>query len=320
MAHTHDHQDSAPHGAAALHATDGRARVKMLTLAFGLNGALLIVQIAGGIAFDSLALLADSAHLATDVLGLAIAVVAERLVRRPATDRHSYGLQRAEVLGAFANGVLLLVATVWIAVEAARRMSGDGHVDGAGVAVLGVVGLVVNLGSAWGIGRVAGRSLNLRGAWLHLMADAAGSVLAIVAGVAVWVWDAQLADPIVSLLLAAIVTVLALRLVRDALQVLLEGAPSGVDRAEVIAELREQPGVVDVHHVHLWALASDAPALSAHVVLSNDLSLHAAQAHGDRLRSMLAERFGISHATIELECHACATDEEDDTQATAHRH
>jgi cobalt-zinc-cadmium efflux system protein len=247
-------------------------------------------------------------------LGLAVALVAERLLARPATDRHSNGLQRAEVLGALANGVLLLAATVWITVEAIRRLGHLGHIDGPGVAALGLLGLVVNLASALALGRVAGSSLNLRGAWLHLMADAAGSVLALIAGVAVWVWDARAVDPIVSLLLAAIVVVLAVRLVRDATHVLLEGVPAGLDSTEVADVLRADPSVLDVHHVHVWALASDAHALSAHVVLEGDPSLHEAQELGDALRAVVAERFGIDHTTLELECHACDAPDDDPDQ------
>lgn len=308
----HDHAGHR-HGGAGhvdLRSLDRARRARVLAIALGLNGILLVVQVIGGLAFGSLALLADSAHLATDVLGLGVALVAERLLARPATKRHSYGLQRAEVLGALANGILLLAATVWITVEAIRRLGDVGHIDGPGVAALGLLGLIVNLVSALAIGRVAGGSMNLRGAWLHLMADAAGSVLALIAGVAIWVWDARAADPIVSLLLAALVVVLAVRLVRDATHVLLEGVPAGVDPAEVAAALRAQPSVLDVHHVHVWALASDAHALSAHIVLDGEPSLHEAQERGHALRAVVAERFGIDHTTLELECHAC--DEPDD--------
>lgn len=277
----------------------------MLWLALSLNAGLLVVQLVGGIAFGSLALLADSAHLATDVLGLVVALAAQRLVTRPATDKHSYGLQRAEVLGALSNGVLLLAATAWITYEAVLRFGEPGHIDGTGVTVLGAIGLVVNLVSAIAVARVAGSSLNLRGAWLHLASDAAGSVLAMASGVAVLVWDATLVDPIVSLLLAVLVGILAWRLVRDAAHVLLEGAPGGVTTDAIRELLCNEPGVTDVHHIHLWSLTSEASAMSAHVVLSDEPTLHEAQAIGQRLRAILEDRLDVGHATLELECHAC---------------
>ncbi|HEU4480514.1 MAG TPA: cation diffusion facilitator family transporter [Actinomycetota bacterium] len=269
------------------------------------NALYTAIEIVAGLAFDSLALLADAAHMATDVAALGVALFAHRLVERPVSERHSYGLVRAEVLGASINALLLMAASVWIVVEAAGRIGSPADVDGAGAVVVATIGLAVNLVSALVLSRSAGQSLNMRGALLHMVADAVGSVGAIAAGVIVVVWSADRADPIVSVGIAALVAWSAWRLLKEATHVLLEGTPAGVDPGAVVGALRDDVDVEEVHHVHLWSLASDVPALSAHVVLKGEMTLHEAQLHGERLKRLLRERFRIDHSTLELECHAC---------------
>ena len=270
------------------------------------NAAFLVVEVAGGLAFESLALLADAAHMLSDVAALGIALVAHRLVERPATARHSFGLQRAEVLAAQINGLALLGASAWIFYEAAQRIRDPAQVEGGGLLAVALGGLIVNLASAAMLARVAGASLNLRGAFAHMLADAAGSVAAVIAGLAVILADATWVDPVASIAVGLLVLVSAWQLLRDTTGVLLEGTPRGMDPAAVEAALAAGDAVERVHHLHLWNLASDTPALSAHVVLAGEVSLHEAQERGDALKTMLAERFGIAHATLELECHPCA--------------
>lgn len=278
---------------------------RRLGVALGLNVGLAGAQIAGGVAFGSLALLADSAHQVVDVVALATVALARWLARRPPTERHTYGFQRADVLAAQASALLLLGSVAWIVVEAIRRLQGEEPVDGAGVIVLALVGLAVNAGSALALLRGADRSLGIRSAVVHLVADAAGSVGVLVAGLAVTLAGATWVDPAVSLLIAASVLVAAIRLLREANHLLLEGAPPGLDPQRVTDALGQAPGVEAVHHVHLWALASDQPALSAHVVLAGEITLHEAQGRAHDLRALLHDRFGIEHATLELECHPC---------------
>jgi cobalt-zinc-cadmium efflux system protein len=285
--------------------TLGTRRRRALSLALAANGALLVVEVGGGLAFGSLALLADAAHLASDVLALGIALAAQSLMERPASVRHTYGLMRVEILGALANGTLLAALALFIGWEAVRRIGAPEEVGGAGVAFVGVVGLGVNAASAWLLARTAGASLNMRGAVAHMFADAAGSLGAIVAGVAVVLWGAEWADPVVSLGIGALILWSAWRLLRDTVHILLEGAPRDLDARELEDALRSDPSVEDVHHLHVWNIASETPALSAHVVLGGDTTLHEAQEHGDRLKAELARRYGIRHATLELECHAC---------------
>ena len=285
------------------------AQRRALWIALGANAAFMLVEAAGGLVFHSLALLADAAHMLSDVAGLSVALIAQQLVERRATARHTYGLQRAEVLGAQANGLTLLVVAAWVVFEAARRVGNPSDVVGGGLLVVAALGLCVNVGSAVLLARAGGESLNMRGALVHMVLDAAGSVGAIVAGVAVVAWDATWVDPAVSILIAVLVVWSAWGLLRDTTQVLLEGTPRGMDPAAVEAAIAAQSNVDAVHHLHLWNLASDVPALSAHVVLRGEVTLHEAQQQGERLKALLDEQFGIEHATLELECHACDTDE-----------
>ena len=171
--------------------------------------------------------------------------------------------------------------------------------------MVAAIGLAVNLVGAGIVRRERGHSLNMQGAYMHMLFDAIGSVAAIVAGFAVFVWDADWIDPVASLVIAAIIVWATWGLVRDAINVLLEGTPRGMDHAAVEMALRQQPGVESVHHLHLWNLASDVRALSAHVVLEGPLDLHEAQNRGDELKEMLRGRFGVEHSTLELECHDC---------------
>ena len=281
------------------------AQTRALKLALGINACYLVVEIVGGIVFGSLALLADAGHMLSDVVGLGVAIAAHGLMGRPASVRHTYGLQRTEVLGALANGVILVGVVVWIGIEAIQRLSAPPSVAGGGLLVVATFGLVVNLASAWIVRRERGHSLNMQGAYMHMLFDAIGSLAAIVAGVAVFVWDADWVDPLASLVIAGIIVWATWGLLRDAINVLLEGTPRGMDHTAVEMALKEQPGVESVHHLHLWNLASDVRALSAHVVLKGPLDLHEAQNRGDELKEMLSERFGIEHSTLELECHDC---------------
>lgn len=278
---------------------------RALWIALGLNAGFLGAEVAGGLAFGSLALLADAAHMGSDVVGLVVALLAERLSRRPATKRHSFGWRRAEVLGALANAVTLLAVVGWIVVEAIRRLPAPQAVEGGPVLVIAALGLVVNAGSAMVLLRVAGRNLNMRGAFLHMAADAAGSVGVIVAALVVIGTGAEWADPAVSLLIAGLILWSTWKLLSGVVLVLLEATPLDLDPDAVAATLAADDAVDGVHHLHLWSVASAETALSAHLVLAGAPSLHEAQAAGDRLKHVLEDKFRISHSTLELECHPC---------------
>jgi cobalt-zinc-cadmium efflux system protein len=283
---------------------------RLLWVVLLLNLGFLVAEVIGGFAFNSLALLADAAHMAADVTGLAIAMVAQGLITRPPSNSHSFGFQRAEVLGAAVNGLLLTATSVWIVVEAVRRLGDPPEVTGGGLLVIAVLGLAVNLGSAAVLARSRRDNLNMRGAFIHMMADAAGSVGVIIAAVAVLTVNATWVDPAMSILIALLVIWSAWGLLKDATRVLMEAVPRDLDPEQVEATLADTEGVQEVHHLHLWNLSSDVSALSAHVVVAENPSVHDAQGVTDDIRRRLQDDHGIGHATIELECHPC--DDPDD--------
>jgi cobalt-zinc-cadmium efflux system protein len=282
-----------------------QAQQRALLIALAINGAYLVVEVVGGVVFNSLALLADAGHMLSDVGALAIALIAHRLMERPATARHTYGLQRAEVVGGFFSAVSLAIVVMWIIFEAIGRLRQPEEVAGGGLLVVAAIGLVVNVFSAVMLARSRGNSLNMQAAFVHMAADAAGSVAVIVAAAGVLIWELTWVDPVASIFIGVLILWAAAGLIKNTLHVLLEGSPRGMDAVEVERSMSAFEGVDGVHHLHLWNLASDVPALSAHVVLEGELDLHAAQERGDRIKRMLARRFGIEHATLELECHAC---------------
>jgi cobalt-zinc-cadmium efflux system protein len=300
------------------HRPDHLSQRRALWIVLVANGVFLGAEFVGGLVFGSLALIADSAHMLSDVVALAIALAAQNLLLRPASARHTFGLQRAEVVGAQLNGILLVAVAGWIAYEAVGRWSNPQPIRGAGVFAVAALGLLVNVGSAVLLARARGDSLNMRGAFLHMAADAAGSVAALAAGMAALLWHAYWVDPAASLVIAVLIVWSSWSLLRDTTHVLMEGAPADIDLGAVEAALAANGSVREVHHVHLWTIASDVPSLSAHVVLDRDVSLHEAQMEGDRLKQMLSERFGIGHATLELECHPCLFFSEPATSGVAH--
>lgn len=310
MARHHSHPTAAGDDVAV-------ARRRVLRWALAANALFMVAEFVGGVVFGSLALLADAVHMLSDVAGLGIALLAQHLIERPASVRHTFGLQRAEVLGAQANGVLLLASAGWILFEAVRRIGDPPDVVGPGLLIVATLGLLVNVVSAVMLARASGRSLNMRGAYTHMLADAAGSGGAIVAGLAVTFLGADWVDAAASIGIGLLVISTAWGLLRDTTHVLLEGAPDDLDPADVEGWLQAQPGVASVHHLHLWHLTSESTALSAHVVLEDQPTLHQAQARGDRLKEALAERFSILHATLELECHEC---EHEPGAAPDHQH
>lgn len=283
-------------------------RSQALLIALVANAVFMCIEFGAGVVLGSLALLADAAHMLSDVAALGIALIAQRLIARPHSAKHTFGLQRAEVLGAQANGVLLAIAALVIAYQSFHRLGQPADLEAAPMLVVGVFGLLINIGSAVILARAAGRSLNMKAAYIHMIMDAVASVGVIVAAAAIAIWGATWADPAVSLAIAVLVAWSAWGLLRDTTQVLLEGTPQGMNPVEVEAFLCSDPVVTDVHHLHLWNLASDTPAMSAHIVLDGEMTLHEAQGHGERLRAAVTEKFSVEHTTFELECHSCDPD------------
>lgn len=276
---------------------------RALGWALGLNGAFLVIEVAAGVAFGSLALLADAAHMIADVVGLAIGMAGLLLAARPLNRRHSYGFARAEVLAAQISALMLIGGGVWVIVEAVARITAPDPQPVAAVGLIAVafIGLVINVVSAIVVHRVQGESLNMRASVVHLATDAAGSVAALAAGVAIWAFGWDWADAVASVAIAVLVLWAGARLLVQSTHILMEGTPAGLDPDDVRAAMSGVTQVVDVHHLHLWNLASDVPACSAHVVVAGRPTLSQAQLIAGLVKRELANRFGLTNVTLELE-------------------
>lgn len=286
-------------------------RTRRLVVAMGLNVALAGAQLVGGLVAHSLGLLSDAGHNVTDVAGVGVSLLAVRWATRPRSPSHSFGYHRGPILAALVNTAVIAVVTVAIVVESVVRLLHPGPVHGGLVVTVAVVAMVVN-GLATLMLRERSGDLNMRSAALHMAGDALGSLAVLSAGV-VLVADHALewADPLASLVVAAIIVVEAYRLLRASVDVLLESSPADVDLVELIAVMGRVPGVAEVHDLHVWSLSSDVRALSAHVVLSGHPTLEEAQVVGDRIKAAIGSPFTIAHSTLELECERCIDGELD---------
>jgi cobalt-zinc-cadmium efflux system protein len=291
-AHAHDH------GRAHSHAPAPDADRRWLSLALGLILAFMVVEVVAGLLADSLALLSDAAHMLTDAGSIGLALFAARLAARPPGGRFTFGLGRAEILSAQVNGASLLVLAGVIAWEALQRLGDPPEVEGAIVLVVGLAGAGVNVGAAWALSRAERRSLNVEGARAHVLMDLYASLGAALAGLLVLTAGFERADVIVALLVAVLMVRSGFSLLGQATGVLLEAAPRGLDPEAIGHALAAHPGVREVHDLHVWEVTSGFPALSAHVLVPPDADCHARRAE---LEHLLAERFGIEHATLQVE-------------------
>jgi cobalt-zinc-cadmium efflux system protein len=281
-----------------------------LRIALGITLTMTAVQLAGGLLADSLALLADAGHMATDALGLGMALLAIHFANRPATERRTYGFARAEILAALGNCVLLLGVGGYILLEAVRRFLSPAGTDGGLTLLFGVIGLAANAGALAVLLRGQRESLNVRGAFLEVLADALGSLAVIVSAVTVMLTGWEAADPIASLLIGLMIVPRTVRLAREALDVLLEAAPRDVDLAEVREHIRSVDGVEDLHDLHVWTITSGMPVLSVHVVVSREaLNAKGHERILHELQGCLGAHFDVEHCTFQLEPYGHAAHE-----------
>jgi cobalt-zinc-cadmium efflux system protein len=290
------------HGHSHAPGTAGGGHRRRLVVVLGLTLGVLVAEVVGAVLSGSLALLADAGHMATDAAGLALALGAVSLAQRPPRGRRTFGWQRVEILAAVANGMLLLLVAAYVLVEAIRRIGQPPEIGAGLMLVVASIGLVVNLGSLLVLHRGRDASLNIRGAYLEVLADALGSVAVIVAAVVIATTGWTPADIVASVVIGCLVVPRAWHLLREALDVLLEAAPRGVDLQQVRAHILGVDGVLDVHDLHAWTITSGLPVLSAHVVVTEDAL---AAGHGgkvlDALCSCLGEHFDLEHCTFQLE-------------------
>ena len=284
----------------------GLARVRSrraLTAVLLLVAAYTVVELVGGLATGSLALLADAGHMFGDTAAIALALFASWLAGRPATAQRSFGLRRAEILAALANGAALVAIAIWIFIEAYERLSDPPDVVGGWVLAVAAVGLGINALAAWLLARAAGESLNVRAAYRHVLADLAASVGVILAAVVLLLTGWRYADPIAGVGIAVLVLASSWTILRDSVSILLESTPAGMDAQQVGRRMADAEGVVEVHDLHIWTITSGFPALSAHVLVRAGDDCHARRR---QLEVMLAEEFGLRHTTLQVE-HAAET-------------
>ncbi len=270
---------------------------RRLAVVFVITLTYMVIEVVGGIMFNSLALLADGGHMLSDVMALGLSWVAIRIGRRSATDRHTFGFRRYEILAALLNGLALWLIVAFIFYEAIGRFSAPQPVVGEGMLLVAGIGLAVNILMAALLFSSRESNLNLKGAFLHIVSDAAGSVGAIVAAVVILYTGRYWVDPLVSVLVGVLILYSSWSLIRESVHVLAEGTPENFNLTEIEQAMLTQDGVCCIHDLHVWTISGDNPTLTAHVVLCG----------GDRdqifqgLVNLLRERFGITHSTIQVE-------------------
>ena len=282
----HSHHHHAP-----VHGRSAFAAALVITLVYA------FIELGGGLWSGSLALVSDAGHMFSDVFALGLAAGAAWLAQRPVGHRHSYGWARAEVVGAFINGLLMLGIVVWLVVEAVQRLLHQQPVQGAGVIVIASIGLVINGVVAYILGH-SEETLNRRAALVHVLGDLLSSLAAVIAGAVIYFTGWVLIDPILSLVIGMLILGTTVQLLREALHVLMEGVPHAVDFAQIGTALASVAGVSEVHDLHIWSIASHRTALSAHVEISR---LDEWPGILDACRHLLRHDFGIEHVTLQPE-------------------
>jgi cobalt-zinc-cadmium efflux system protein len=294
MAHDHSHPHQHSHGPSRETERSALKQALALILAF------MLAEVTAGLLASSLALLSDAAHMLTDAVALAMSLAAARLAARPASGMMTYGLGRAEILSAQANGVTLLVLSVVIVIDAVERLASPPKVAGLPVLIVALVGIVVNLIAARILagGSDERRSLNVEGSYRHILTDLYGFIATAVAAGVILATGFQRADPVASLAIAALLLHAAYGLIRESGRVFMEAAPAGIDPEEIGRTLAGYPGVVEVHDLHVWEVTSGFPSLSAHVVVRSGDDCHELRRS---LQALVEDRFGITHTTLQVD-------------------
>ncbi|MDR0976459.1 MAG: cation diffusion facilitator family transporter [Prevotellaceae bacterium] len=289
MTHEHAHHTHGPHQLRSLD--------RAFLLGIGLNILFVAIEFGAGFWLHSLALLSDAGHNLTDVVSLALAMLAFRLARANPNPHYTYGYKKSTILVSLVNAIILIVAVGGILVESLHKLEEPSPVDGSAIAWVAGVGVVINALTALLFIREKERDLNVKGAYLHMAADALVSVGVLVSGVVIRFTGWYVIDPLIGLLVAVVIFISSWGLLRDSIRLILDGVPSGIDGDRMLADIRALPDVLDIHHVHIWAISTTENALTAHVVLRRGASMQAAK---QRIREHLST-FGISHATLEIE-------------------
>jgi cobalt-zinc-cadmium efflux system protein len=271
---------------------------KQLTLALIITASWFVIEMAGGIYSNSLALIADAAHMLTDLAALGLSLFALKISTRPATPEMTYGYLRAEILAALANGIFLVLIGLFIFYESYQRFAAPPDIKSVPMLIVAATGLLANLATAGLLYKSRRENLNLRGAFLHVLGDALGSIGAIVAGILILLWQWRLADPAVSVIVGGLVLFSSYELVKESVDILLERTPNHLKIPQILADLGSVKSAVSVHDLHVWAITSEVPAMSCHIVLKTGED---AGATLEVLSRLMQEKYGIEHTTIQIE-------------------
>lgn len=289
MSHEHSHQHS--------HTINAESLNKAFIIGIVLNLAFVVIEFAAGFWFDSLALLSDAGHNLSDVVSLVLALLAFRLAKVKANERYTYGYKKSTILVSLLNAVILLVAVGAIVIESIHKLSNPAVVPGGAIAWVAGVGVLINAFTAFLFMKDKEKDLNVKGAYLHMAADALVSVGVLVAGIVISRTGWYIIDPIIGLIVAVVILISTWNLLHDSLRLTLDGVPASIDSQKVVEAIRALPGVDDVHHIHIWAISTTENALTAHIVLKQPEGMQEVK-HLIRHR---LEDFGIGHATLEFE-------------------
>ena len=289
MSHEHSHQHS--------HAINAESLNKAFIIGIVLNLAFVVIEFAAGFWFDSLALLSDAGHNLSDVVSLVLALLAFRLAKVKANERYTYGYKKSTILVSLLNAVILLVAVGAIVIESIHKLNNPAVVPGGAIAWVAGVGVLINAFTAFLFMKEKKKDLNVKGAYLHMAADALVSVGVLVAGIVISRTGWYIIDPIIGLIVAVVILISTWNLLHDSLRLTLDGVPTSIDSQKVVEAIRALPGVDDVHHIHIWAISTTENALTAHIVLKQPEGMQEVK-HLIRHR---LEDFGIGHATLEFE-------------------
>src|SRR5713226_8749903 len=293
--HRHDHSGAS---GAPGHGVTASSDARYLAIALGLIVGFLVFEVVMAVAGHSLALLADAGHMLTDAGALGASLVAFRLARRPAAGAWTFGFKRAEVLSAQANGITLLVVSALVAFEAISRLLHPMAVTGGIMVAVAAVGVAVNLAATWVMARANRDSINVKGAFAHIVTDLYAFTGTLAAGIVIILTGFERADAIASLIVVGLMLHAAWGLLRETGRILLEAAPEGYEPCDIITAITGQPGVTSVHDVHVWLITSGFPALSAHVLVRRPADCHQARRE---LEQLLCERFGLDHTALQVD-------------------
>ena len=306
MAHNHTHDHAHGDHAGHTHGVSANADRRYLAIALALIVGFMLAEVIVGILASSLALISDAGHMLTDAGALALALVAMRLAARPAAGAHTFGLKRVEILSAQANGITLLALAALFIYEGIRRLIWPPQVEGGLVFIVALVGIAVNLLATWALSKANRQSLNVEGSFQHILTDLYAFIATAIAGGLIQLTGINRFDAIAALVVAALMLRAGYGLVKASWRIFLEAAPRGIDPEEVGATLAAEHGVARVHDLHVWEVTSGFPALSAHVQVAGDRPLSACDALLGTLNGVLAQRYNITHTTIQFECADCA--------------